>query len=316
MSNLRISDSSMRDQIFNLFYNEGFELVGAVNKENCQIDQQYFKQWIDKGFHADLDWVENNSKFRNDPCSLIDNGASILIAAINYNSKAPSSWKENHYISNYAWGTDYHLLLKKKLKRIQANISKIIPGFKSRGFVDSAPIPERVVAFRAGLGWVGKNGMLINRKLGSFLFLAEIVCNLTFEFITLPAKDYCGTCVKCIEACPNQAIIENGVVDSRRCISYLTIEKRGEFTPQEKSMVDYQVFGCDICQQVCPWNKKSPITSQNEFCLSDKWKSFNLSELKDLSQESFDKLKIRSAIKRAKFEGFKRNVKAILEKNA
>ncbi len=301
------------EQIKELFFKEGFSAVGFLNREEALLDTEYLESWIERHYHADMNWIENHKEIRKDPCNIVDHGKSIIAAAFLYKMQAPNTWGEKNRISSYAWGEDYHTVIKKKLTRIIRSLEKNNPGFIGRAFVDTAPIPEKIIAAKSGLGWIGKNSMLINRKLGSYLFLGEIVSNLDLPSDN-PVKNYCGTCRKCLDECPTGAILENGIIDSRRCISYLTIEKRGSFSDSEKKMIDYQLFGCDICQQVCPWNKKAPYSGHIEFGCSEKWKAMDLNQLANISFEDYEQLKIKSPIKRMKLEGLKRNACLLLTK--
>jgi epoxyqueuosine reductase len=296
--------------IFDQFRKEGFSLVGILNRDDCHFGD-WLSSWLRLKHHADMVWMEKNRAIRENPCRIEDYAQSVISTAISYHTKPPENWKSENPISNYAWGEDYHQVLKKKLKSIVANLSEEFPDLKARVFVDTAPLPEKLIAMRCGLGWVGKNSMLINRKLGSYLFLGEVITNLDLPTTGKLVKNYCGTCTKCIDACPTGAINSNGSIDSNRCLSYLTIEKRDAFNETEKGFLEYQIFGCDICQQVCPWNKKAPLTDHKPFSCSEKWTRIDSQEFVQLTREQFDLLKIKSPIKRAKYEGFIRNAKAI-----
>jgi epoxyqueuosine reductase len=300
--------------IRDLLISEGFSLVGFLHKDDCHFGD-WISAWLDNGFHSEMTWMEQYQSIRNNPSIIEPYTKSVISAAFNYKSAPPEAWKGRNPISNYAWGEDYHVVLRKKLVFILRQFEKEIPGFKGRACIDTAPIPEKIIAYKSGLGWIGKNSLLINRHFGSYLFLVEIICNQEFTS-EKSAKDYCGTCRKCIDACPTKAIVEDGIIDSNRCISYLTIEKRGAFSEKEESFIDYQLFGCDICQQVCPWNKKSPLSSFSPFQCSDKWVATNLASTHSLTQEEFELLKIKSPVKRAKFSGFLRNLQAVSSKRS
>lgn len=305
--------SPEKTQIKNIFEEEGFLAVGFLSKQDACFDTQYLETWIRNDYHAEMSWMRRHTRIRENPCTIIDNGKSIITAVIPYHTRPPQKWKNQNPISNYAWGNDYHVVIKKKLNRIILKLKQLDPKFDGRAFVDTAPIPEKLIAARCGLGWIGKNAMLINRKLGSYLFIGEIVCNLDLPS-DKPAKDYCGTCSKCIEHCPTNAILEGRVVDSRRCISYLTIEKRGDFTKDEEGFIDFQIFGCDICQQVCPWNKKAPFSEESDFVCAQKWLDLDFSSLSNISAAAYNLLKIKSPIKRATLEGIRRNAQLIATK--
>ncbi|MCP4751808.1 MAG: tRNA epoxyqueuosine(34) reductase QueG [Proteobacteria bacterium] len=293
------------------FKKAGFVLAGVLNRGDA-VFGNWLEPWLNRGYHADMSWMEKNASIRRDPCSIEAYGKSILSLAYPYFTEPPEIWGDNNPISNYAWGEDYHKVLQKLLKHALNEASAAIPGFLGRSFVDTAPIPEKVVAALSGVGWIGRNGMLIHRQLGSYLFLAEVVCNLDLPS-TPPAKDYCGKCTLCLESCPTQAILADRTIDSRRCISYLTIEKRGEYSKREEEQVGYHLFGCDICQQVCPWNRKVQPIRNSPFECSDKWLKISLEELADVSETRFEHLKRKSPLKRAKLEGIRRNARAVLK---
>ncbi|MCG8333430.1 MAG: tRNA epoxyqueuosine(34) reductase QueG [Proteobacteria bacterium] len=301
-----------KERIKQLLLQAGFSLVGFLHFKDCELGD-WISKWIKNGYHADMDWMEQYGNIRSNPSTIENYTKSIVSVAINYKTNPPISWETNNPISNYAWGEDYHVVLRKKLNHVLDSLKNDFPQFKGRVCIDTAPLPEKIIAQKSGVGWIGKNSMLINRRLGSYLFLAEVVSNLDIAS-DAPAKDYCGTCTKCIDSCPTNAIVEDGVIDSNRCISYLTIEKRGEFSKEEKSWLDYQLFGCDICQQVCPWNKKGPLSNSTEFQFDEKWLTVNPKEWSGLTQEMFDRLKIKSPVKRAKYRGFIRNLQAISNK--
>lgn len=301
-----------KERIKQLLLQAGFSLVGFLHFKDCELGD-WISKWIKNGYHADMDWMEQYGNIRSNPSAIENYTKSIVSVAINYKTNPPISWETNNPISNYAWGEDYHVVLRKKLNHVLDSLKNDFPQFKGRVCIDTAPLPEKIIAQKSGVGWIGKNSMLINRRLGSYLFLAEVVSNLDIAS-DAPAKDYCGTCTKCIDSCPTNAIVEDGVIDSNRCISYLTIEKRGEFSKEEKSWLDYQLFGCDICQQVCPWNKKGPLSNSTEFQFDEKWLTVNPKEWSGLTQEMFDRLKIKSPVKRAKYRGFIRNLQAISNK--
>jgi len=296
--------------ITTIIKDQGFVLVGFLGRQDALLGD-WIKPWLDKGFQADMAWIEKNQGIRQDPCSIEEKGQSIITMAYPYNTEAPAGWEKDHLISNYAWGEDYHKVLKKKLKLAMAQIQEQIPEFQGRAFTDSAPLPEKILAAKSGLGWIGKNSLLINREYGSYLFLAEIVCNLPLTS-TPPGKDYCGSCTRCLQACPTVAINEQKEVDSRLCVSYLTIEKHGEFTEKEEKALDSQLFGCDICQQVCPWNNKAPVMEDSPFACFPRWADLDLENISTMTDEQFNQLKEKSPVKRTKVEGFRRNAQAVL----
>ena len=303
----------LQEETLRTIQSEGFVLAGFVGKRDANF-RNWIGDWLQKGYHADMHWLERNRATREAPCTIESYGESIIAMAYPYRTQTPDIWKGGNPISNYAWGEDYHKVLKRKLQIILRKMSSRNPKFQGRGFVDSAPIPEKIVAVAGGLGWIGKNSMLLNRYWGSYLFLAEIVCNIPFRSTTA-ARNYCGSCTKCVDACPTGAIVGNAVIDSNRCISYLTIEKKGAFTVAEKSSIQYQLFGCDICQQVCPWNRKQRAIPNSPFECFDRWLHLDLKRIDRLSESEFDALKQKSPIKRITLKELQRNADAVAEQN-
>lgn len=301
----------MKQEIRDYCRNQGFNLVGFLNRKDCQFGS-WITPWLDKKYHAEMQWMKNHRKIRENPCQIEPWVKSFVSAAITYYTDPPPFWERRNPISSYAWGEDYHVVLRRKLNAVIGQIEMLEPSFKGRTFVDTAPIPEKIIAQQCGLGWIGRNSMLINRRYGSYLFLGEIATNLELGSDT-PAKNYCGACRRCIDDCPTGAIKEDGIIDANRCISYLTIEKRGPFTAEQERLIDYQVFGCDICQQVCPWNKRIPESEHAEFKCFDRWKQKDLSDPDWLTPQQFEELKIKSPVKRTKYQGFKRNIEAVFK---
>jgi len=291
---------------------EGFILIGFLPREDAKFPG-WIDLWLEKGYFATLDWMKGNKAIREDPCSIFETGKSIISLAFPYNTSPPEGWENRNPISNYAWGEDYHVVLKKKLRRVMIALSDLDAGFQGQYFVDTAPLPEKVIAVKAGLGWIGKNSMLINPDFGSYLFLSEIVCNLELPSFVEQQENLCGDCNLCIENCPTKSIKPNSQIDARTCISYLTIEKRGDFSTEEAKSIAYQLFGCDICQQVCPWNKKVMEITNSPFNCFKRWKQVQIENLVDLTKTEFDLLKQKSPVKRAKLEGLRRNAAAILK---
>ena len=300
-----------RDTIIRIVKDQGFGPVGFINRQDATFGN-WIENWLHKGYHAEMKWMERHRTIREAPCFIEPYSESIITMAYPYFTKTPELWKNRNPISNYAWGEDYHQVLKSKIRNILTEIGALDPKFKGRGFVDSAPIPEKVTAAASGLGWIGKNSMLINRRLGSYLFLAEIVCNIPFRS-TSSVRKRCGKCTKCIDACPTNAITNGAMVDSNKCISYLTIEKKDPFTLAEKSGIDYQLFGCDICQQVCPWNRGEREFSNSPFRCFDRWLDLDPDRINLLTECEFDLLKQKSPIKRIRLQQFKRNANAVLK---
>ncbi len=300
----------MEKDIITILKSAGAVSIGFLNREKAQFGK-WIQPWLEKGYHGDMGWLERNMSIRSDPCSIIEDGKCIISIAFPYLTQTPDLWKTERMISNYAWGEDYHHVIKKKLKKSIHEITEIIPKFRARAFVDSAPLPEKIIAAACGIGWIGRNSILITPQWGSYVFLAEIVCNLDLES-TNPIDDKCGNCDLCLLSCPNQAISGNRAINSRRCTSYLTIEKHGEFSDEDGSRINHQLFGCDCCQLVCPWNENVMELANSPFACDPKWLKLKISELAELTQSRFEILKIKSPLKRLKLEGIHRNAHAIL----
>lgn len=280
----------------------GISKADFLEKEAKQLDQ-----WLKNGNHGKMSYMENHFDKRLDPRLLVDNAKSVVSLLLNYypseeqNSDAPK-------ISKYAYGQDYHFVIKDKLKELFAFIQDEIGEVGGRVFVDSAPVMDKVWAQKSGLGWMGKNANIIHPKHGSFFFIAELILDLELE-PDGPIKDYCGTCTKCIDACPTDAIVQPYVVDGSKCISYLTIELKDQVLPSEfKGKMDNWAFGCDVCQDVCPWNRFSKPHSEPQFNPHENLLKMNKADWEDLTQEIFQELFRKSAVKRTKFEGLKRNI--------
>lgn len=257
--------------------------------------------------HGEMKYMENHFDKRLDPTKLVEGSRSVVSLLYNYfpekkqNSDAPK-------ISSYAYGEDYHFVIKDKLSDLMETLRSDIGEFDARIFVDSAPVMDKVWAKKSGLGWVGKNSNLITKKYGSFFFIAEIICDLDFIYDG-PIKDYCGTCTACIDACPTDAITEPYVVDGSKCISYFTIELKDAVLPENmKGKFENWVFGCDICQDVCPWNRFSQPNHEPRFNPKPELLNMSKSDWKDLTAEIFNEMFRRSAVKRTKFSGLKRNI--------
>ncbi len=300
----------MEKHIISILKSFGAVQIGFINQQEAQFGD-WIEPWLNKGFNGDMAWMMRNRSIRSDPCSILNDGKSIISIAFPYYTQTPAQWKDQHLISNYAWGEDYHGVVRKRLKEALQKIAEVIPGFKGRAFTDSAPLPEKIIAAACGIGWIGKNSLLISPEWGSYIFLAEIVCNLDLTS-TPPLPDKCGTCELCISACPNGAIVDHQTINATKCASYLTIEKHGEFNSAEERQIHYHLFGCDSCQLVCPWNKKLIPLEISPFACDPKWLDLSLDTLADLPESRFDELKIKSPLKRIKITGIRRNARAIL----
>ena len=280
----------------------GFLAIGFAKAEKL-IDEEFrLKDWLSNGYHAEMQYMENHFEKRLDPTLLVESSKTVISLAYNYfpqknqNESAPQ-------VAKYAYGEDYHKVVKDKAFVLFEFIKSLVPNLDGRVFVDSAPVMERQWAEKSGLGWIGKHSLLIRKGIGSFFFLAEIICSLEVEPDS-PTTDHCGSCTACIDACPTNAIIDNKIIDSNACISYLTIEKRTELSVDEKAHLNNWAFGCDICQDVCPWNRFASPTTEPRFN-SGEWTNWNREEWKQLTPENFKDTFGKSPLTRAGFDKIK-----------
>ena len=287
----------------------GFSSVGISKARHLHEEENKFEKWLSKGFQGSMNYLEKNLDKRLDPRKLVPGSKSIISLSYNYYPKKNIDKKNNFIISKYAYGKDYHKVIKKKLKILFRSIKEKIGDVEGRVFVDSAPIHERAWAKLSGLGWIGKNSLLINEKKGSYFFLAEIICDLDLEYDS-PVANRCGKCTKCIDACPTDAITSAQIINANKCISYLTIENKKEIPTELKNNLNDAIFGCDICQDVCPWNKFSKPHKEESFNPKNELSSLKKTDWIELTEETFNKIFEGSAVKRAKYEGIIRNIKA------
>jgi len=312
---------AIKQQILQLGFSQvGVFSVQSLAANNQQLPEgQQVAQWIDQGYHADMDWMVTHLDKRITPESLMPGTQSILCLLINYyTEEAPNPPHGAVKIARYAQGSDYHTILKKKLKKLTQYIETVSPGVQYRYFTDSAPVLERPLAIRTGLGWQGKNGMLISPGLGSFFFIAEVFLDIPLTPDEPFTANHCGTCRRCIEACPTEAIVADSVIDSNQCIAYWTIEAKHETFPDaiRDNLSDW-AFGCDICQEVCPWNIKFARPNNEAAFQARPWNVAPLpEEILALDQATFDERYANSPVKRTKLAGLKRNVREILKSRA
>lgn len=288
----------------------GFLSCGIAKARYLEEEAPRLEAWLKNNHQASMSYMENHFDKRLDPRKLVDGAKSIISLSLNYFPKEVQSQKD-YLISKYAYGEDYHFVIKRKLKLLMEAIREKIGEVNGRAFVDSAPVMDKVWAKEAGLGWIGKHSNLLSKKLGSFFFLAELIIDLECDYDTPMNTDHCGTCTKCIDACPTQAIIEPYVVDANKCISYLTIELKDEFPTEMKNTYNNWIFGCDVCQDVCPWNRFSLPTMIDEFIPTGEWFYYTKKDWEELKQESFEVLFKHSAIKRTKYEGLMRSIRVV-----
>jgi epoxyqueuosine reductase len=299
------------ETIKTLASNLGFDHCGIAKAQFLDEDARRLEQWLAKGMHGNMQYMENHFDLRVDPSKLVPGAKSVITLLLNYFPESKQS-ETAAKISKYAFGNDYHEVIRAKLKLFLQNIKEQIGEVHGRGFVDSAPVLERTWAQKAGIGWVAKNGNLINKQSGSFFFIATLIVDLELNYDDAFVKDYCGTCTRCIDECPTEAILPGKVVDGSKCISYFTIELKDALIPENmKGRFDNWMFGCDVCQDVCPWNRFSRPTSEASFKPIPEILDLSTSDWEALTEESFKAIFKNSPLKRAKFEGIKRNLNFI-----
>lgn len=287
--------------------NIGFSSCGISKARFLKEEEKNFEDWLSQGKQGTMSYLERNFDKRLNPKKLVPGAKSVISLTFNYFPPKKISNTNNFIISKYAYGKDYHYIIKEKLNALFSKIKEKIGNVEGRVFVDSAPIHERAWAKISGLGWIGKNSLLINKNMGSYFFLAEIVCDLDLEYDSI-VSDHCGTCSKCIDACPTNAITEAQVIDANRCISYLTIENKDDIPKELSESFNDYIFGCDICQDVCPWNRFSKPHNEKELLPKEELNKMSKKDWKELTKETFDIIFKGSAIKRSKFDGLKRNI--------
>lgn len=286
----------------------GFSFCGISRAEFLEDEAPKLEEWLNRGYQGKMGYLENHFDKRLDPTKLVPGAKSVVSLVYNYSPEKNLS-DQAPKIAKYAYGQDYHFVVKDKLKAFMSLIHEEIGEVDGRAFVDSAPVHERAWAAKSGIGWIGKNSLLLNREMGSFFFLAELIIDLELK-PDGPMKDYCGTCTACQDACPTDAIPAPYVVDGSKCISYLTIELKDEIPPEFKDKMEGWAFGCDICQDVCPWNRFSKPHQEPKF-KPQGWESFNSNDWQEMTTEVFQKVFKKSAVKRTKHQGLIRNLEFI-----
>jgi epoxyqueuosine reductase len=286
----------------------GFMFCGISKADFLEEEAPRLEAWLKNGMQGEMQYMENHFDKRLDPRLLVEGAKSVISLGLNYFTTETQTNPLSPKISKYAYGDDYHQVIKTKLKELLAVINEKIGEVNGRAFVDSAPVLDKAWAKKAGLGWIGKNTNLISKKVGSFFFLAELIIDLELEYDIEPTADHCGTCTNCIDACPTEAIVAPYIVDGSRCISYLTIELKNEIPPEFKGKMDNWMFGCDVCQDVCPWNKFSVLHNEPAFKPHESLLDINAKDWSEISEDVFNKVFKNSAVKRTKFKGLKRNL--------
>lgn len=307
--NLRERTQKVREYALRLGFNAcGFAKAGRLEQEERQL-----REWLNQGRHGKMGWIENHFDKRVDPTKLVPGSKSVVSVIGSYfHPDHESQMQQNGQpkIAKYAQGRDYHKVYKKKLKKLFAQTKELLGGLEGRVFVDSAPVLDKAWAVRSGLGWMGKNSNILNKNIGSFFFIGEMIVDAEFLYDT-PVTDHCGSCTRCIDACPTNAIYEPYRVDATKCISYLTIELKEEIPEEHRDDLGEWMFGCDICQDVCPWNRDATYGEMEDLFPREKVLGHDVNYWEELDIPQYDALFEGSAIRRAKFEKFKDNVAAV-----
>ena len=290
----------------------GFLSCGISKAEFLEEEAPRLVRWLHNNMHGNMHYMENHFDKRLDPTLLVEGSKSVISLTYNYYTDAVQQDADAPKISKYAYGVDYHYVIKDKLNQLLEYIKDEIGDVPGRAFVDSAPIMEKAWAKKSGLGWIGKHSNLITQKVGSYYFIAELIVDLDLE-VDHAVTDHCGSCTACIDACPTQAITEPYKVDGSKCISYFTIELKENIPSEMKGQLDHWMFGCDVCQEVCPWNRFSKNHSEPLFNPNPKLLSMSKKDWEEITQETFNKVFKKSAVKRTKYVGLKRNVRFLNE---
>lgn len=286
----------------------GFDVCGIARADFLEQEAPLLETWLKNGMHGQMHYMANHFDKRLDPRLLVDDAKSVVTVLLNYYPEQPLPAGDDDYkLSKYAYGDDYHIVIKDKLKALLAYIHDEIGEVGGRAFVDSAPVMDKAWAKRAGLGWMGKHTNLINRSIGSFFFIGELILDLDLD-PDGPIADYCGTCTRCLDACPTEAIVAPYVVDGSRCISYYTIELKEAIPTEVRGQFENWIFGCDICQDVCPWNRFTRPHQTPAFTPHPDLAAFRKQDWEEITEEVFRQVFRRSAVKRTKLEGLRRNI--------
>jgi len=305
--------SFLTEKIKQKAFEIGFHKIGIVRAESLEKEGVLFKQWLEMDFHGEMRWLEREPEKRSNPNLIFPEAKSIVVVALNYYTPHEHEADDSKgKVSRYAWGDDYHDVLKEKLRELLAFIKMLDESADGKICVDTAPIMDKAWAIRAGLGWLGKHSNVITKEYGSWVFLGEILLNLELEYETETIEDHCGTCTKCLDACPTNAIVAPYLVDSKACLSYATIELRDAELPLEiTENLNGWLYGCDICQDVCPWNRFQKPTEEARFEPRVENISADLDRILSLTPDEYAEKFRRSAMKRAKLSGLKRNAQAL-----
>jgi len=289
-------------------FNEGFDISGITRVEKHPEDVDHISGWVNNGRNGSMHFIEENTGKRGDLSTLVEGAKSIIVAGLRYYSNEAAAGNEDYFVARYARVRDYHTVVKEKLGRVLDVLKKEAPGAEGRIFCDSAPVTEKTWAIRAGLGWRGRNSLVINENIGSFFFLGEIVTSVELVYESAETADHCGSCTICIDSCPTGAICSDRTIDARRCIAYLTIEHKGDIPPDFEGKMENIIFGCDRCQEVCPWNKRSVPYSDKELKPDYNVTQLTKSDWQTMTEESFNKIFRSSPVRRTGLEKMRRNI--------
>jgi len=287
---------------------EGFDISGIAQASPHHEDSQHIAEWTEAGKNGSMRYLEKNLDKRGDVTALVEGAKSVIVAGLRYYNNDSSAGDDNYFISRYARVKDYHLVMQEKLDRVQKIIKKEVPDAVCRVFCDAGPLTEKAWAIRAGLGWRGRHSMVINKDIGSFFFLGEIVTSAELLYDNTSARDRCGDCTLCIDACPTGAICSDRTIDARRCISYLTVEHEGDIPEEFRGKTENIIFGCDRCQEVCPWNNKALPYTDNELVPEFSINSLTRTDWLNMTPEDFKKMFKVSPMKRTGFKKIRRNI--------
>ena len=294
----------------------GFSACGIAQARSLEEERERLKSFLEKNYHGKMGYLANHFEKRLDPRLMVDGAKSIIVVLLNYFPHQLQAGANLPLISKYAYGKDYHLVIREKLKQLQAFINDEMQAVSGRCFTDSAPVLERSWAVEAGLGWIGKNGLLLNRELGSYFFIGELIVDLDLEYDQPYTKEHCGSCNQCLSACPTKALEKPYILNAQKCISYLTIELKDPIPEEFHPQLMRRAYGCDICQDVCPWNQRPTKHTTSEFTPNDALLQFTKEDWLNLSKEQFNSIFKDSAVKRAGFEKLKENIGIALKKKA
>jgi epoxyqueuosine reductase len=305
----KIRGDLIRKEAFHL----GFDLIGIVPSRKLDEHKDYLHSWLEKKMNADMSFLSRDQDKRIDPGVLLQGAKSVIVTGLNYFPPVTQMDENTPVISKYAYGEDYHSVIKDKLTELLNFIISLDPSASGKICVDSSPVLEKAWAHEAGLGWIGRNSLLINSKRGSFIFLGEIILNIELESQIQIQPDNCGNCSLCINACPTGAINDNRTINAGKCISWLTVENKSEIPGEFKGKLKKQIFGCDICQDVCPWNKDIASHNNNRFRISDNVRNMSLEEWQNLDLEKFEKLFSKSPLRRTGYKKIVNNIKFVTD---